>query len=149
MGIDAALRLIRSHCDIIKVEQMDEGCALLLFGKKIRGGFDKQDATELLRALDYMPLVISQSQAAAYSRQRDSRTTVSKYLDIFCNSDRHRANPLSIDTGDPRRDSQASKSIITTWQISFEYTYLQQQAFGCSTIIVEEFILTDKGSPCF
>ena len=29
--------------------------------------------------------------------------------------------PSNIDAGDPRGDSQASNSIITTWQISFEY----------------------------
>ncbi|MCJ1424485.1 hypothetical protein MMC29_002373 [Sticta canariensis] len=108
-----------SRRTIIKVEPMDEGRALLLFEKKIRGGFDKQDAIGLLRALDYMPPAID--QAAVYISQSDLRTTVSKYLDSIRNSDRHRANPLNIDAGDPRGDSQALNSIITTRQISFEY----------------------------
>lgn len=65
-----------------------------------------------------MPLAIS--QAAAHISLRAPRTTVARYLHDFCRSDKTRAN-LNKDAEDLRRDSQASHSIITTWQISFEY----------------------------
>ena len=66
-----------------------------------------------------MPLAIG--QAAAYISQRAPRTTVARYLNEFCKSDKSRANLLNRDAGDLRRDSNASNSIFTTWQISFEY----------------------------
>ena len=115
---NAAFRLIGSHHDIIKVEPMDQDCALLLFGRKLLGRFEKDDATELLKALDYMPLAIS--QAAAYISQRPPRTTGDRYLDNFRKSDRNRADLLNRDAGDLRRDSEASSSIITTRQISVQ-----------------------------
>ena len=74
---DAALRLIGSHNGIIEIEPMAEDRATLSFGKKIRGGFDKSDAVELFRALDYMPLTIS--QATAYISQRAS-CQISRYF---------------------------------------------------------------------
>ena len=120
---DAAVRLTGSHHDIIKVQAMDESHALLLFEKKLRCKFDNDDATEtateLLRELDFMPLAIS--QAAAFIIQRAPRTTVASYLDDFRKSDRNRENLLNRDAGDLRRDTNASNSIITTWQISFEH----------------------------
>ncbi|MCJ1467445.1 hypothetical protein MMC07_006070 [Pseudocyphellaria aurata] len=116
---DAALKLTGRNRDIIKVEPMNEDLALLLLEKKLPDGFDRNDAKEFLRALDYMPLAIS--QAAAYISQRAPRITVCKYLDIFRKSDTNQTNLLNTDTGDLRRDSSASNSIITTWQISFEH----------------------------
>lgn len=38
---------------------MDEYCALLLYKKKLGGAFNKGDAIELLRAIDYIPVAIS------------------------------------------------------------------------------------------
>ena len=87
---NAAFRLIGSHHDIIKVEPTDQDGALLLFGRKLLGGFEKDDATQLLKALDYMPLAIN--QAAAYVSQRPPRTTVDRSLDDFRKSDRNRAS---------------------------------------------------------
>ena len=116
---DAAVRLTGSHYDIIKIQPMDESHALLLFAKKLRYQFDKDDAIELLRALDFMPLAIS--QAAAFIVQMSPRTTVASYLGDFRKSDRNQENLLNRDAGDLRRDCNASNSIITTWQISFDY----------------------------
>ena len=119
---DAAGRLTGSHHDIIKVQPMDEGCALLLLRKKLRCKFDEDKAVELVRALDFMPLAIS--QAAAYIIQRAPRTTVARYLEDFRKSESNRENILNTVTGDLRRDSNASNCIITTWQISFKYICL-------------------------
>ena len=61
---EVACRLTGSVSDIIKVEPMDQGHALALLQKKLGTDLDENDAAELLRMLDYMPLAIT--QAAAY-----------------------------------------------------------------------------------
>ncbi|KAI9860963.1 MAG: hypothetical protein M1813_005642 [Trichoglossum hirsutum] len=116
---DVAYRLTGSHTFIREVKPMDEGDALALLRKKLSFDADEHNAIELLQALDYMPLAIT--QAAAYIEQRAPRMTISRYLDEIRRSDYDRARLLKKDVGDSRRDGRISNSIITTWQISFEY----------------------------
>jgi hypothetical protein len=103
----------------MEVKPMDEGDALALLQKKLSFDADEHNAIELLQALDYMPLAIT--QAAAYIEQRAPRMTISRYLDEIRRSDHDRARLLKKDVGDSRRDGRASNSIIATWQISFEH----------------------------
>ena len=115
---ELAYDLVGSRANIIEIKPMDEGDALALLQKKL--GFDADEkAAELLQALDYMPLAIT--QAAAYIEQRAPRMTISRYLDEVRRSDHDRARLLNKDLRDSRRDGRASNSIIATWQISFEY----------------------------
>ncbi|PGH36217.1 hypothetical protein GX50_00901 [[Emmonsia] crescens] len=116
---DAAYSLLGNYSDIISVTPMGQGDALSLLQKLAKYGIDDVIALELLEELDYIPLAIA--QAAAYIGQRSPRVTVSTYLDEFRRSDTSRARLLEIDSGDDRRDSRASNSIISTWQISFEH----------------------------
>src|SRR4051794_9695752 len=92
------------------------GTALL--HKKLQGDLCTDDTVELLQALDYMPLAIT--QAAANISQRVPRITISSYLDNLRRSDKDRAILLK-DVGDVRRDGRAPNFIIATWQISFEH----------------------------
>jgi hypothetical protein len=116
---DVAFKFTGRNSDIIIVDPMDEAHALALLHKKLEGHLDMTDAAELVQTLDYMPLAIT--QAAAYISQRAPRINISKYLYDFRGSDKNRARLLQNDTGDIRRDSTASNSIIVTWQISFEH----------------------------
>ncbi|KAI4168991.1 MAG: hypothetical protein LQ343_006022 [Gyalolechia ehrenbergii] len=116
---DAAYRLTGSHQDIIEVEPMDESRALELLQKRIESEVNDGDAVQLVQALDYMPLAIS--QAGAYINHRAPRITISSYLDAYHKSDHDQATLLNRDAGDIRRDHSANNSIITTWQISFEH----------------------------
>ncbi len=116
---DVAYRLTGRHLDIIKVEPMDQDHALALLHKKLIGNLNTTDAVELVQALDYMPLAIT--QAAAYISQNAPRITVSKYLYNLRRSDKDRASLLKKDLGDTRRDGRALNSIIATLQISFEH----------------------------
>ena len=75
-------------------------------------------AAELLRALDCIPLAIT--QAAAYVNRRAPLISVSTYLDDFRRSDRKNDSLLNSDTGDLRRDETISNSVVTTWQVTFE-----------------------------
>lgn len=89
-----------SYHDVIKVEAMDEGLALLLFGKKLCGKFVKGDAIELLRALDYLSLAINPT--VAYASQRAPRTTIARCYIVFAKQNMHpfsQAWPLPAITG--------------------------------------------------
>ena len=116
---DVAARLAGNYKDIVAVKAMDEGQALTLLRRKLTSSFDEKDGAELVCALDYMPLAIT--QAAGYINRLAPRSSVSKYLDQLRKSDKSKANLLNRDAGDLRRDPRVSNSIITTWQISFEH----------------------------
>jgi tetratricopeptide (TPR) repeat protein len=116
---DAAYRLTGDHGSIVEVRPMNDDDALALLDKKL-GSIARQDeAAELIRTLDYMPLALT--QAAAFIRQRAPLMSLSRYINEVRRSDADRARLLERDVGDSRRDGRASNSIMTTWQISFEY----------------------------
>ncbi|KAL2280604.1 hypothetical protein FJTKL_12427 [Diaporthe vaccinii] len=73
---------------------------------------------DLVDALEYMPLAIS--QARANIQQRAPQTSISKYLEEFRRSERQKFSLLNQDEQSLRRDRNASNSVITTWQISFD-----------------------------
>lgn len=72
---DTAYKLTEN---IIKIGPMDEDHALALLRKKLGGESDREDAVGLVRALDHMPLAIT--QAAAFIKRSARRMTVSKYV---------------------------------------------------------------------
>jgi tetratricopeptide (TPR) repeat protein len=113
------MKMISLH----SVKPMNECHALALFRRKLGNGHDEQNVSELIQALDYMPLAIS--QAAAYIRQKAPRISISRYISNLNRGEKDRAALLEKDLGDSRRDQSASNSIIATWQISFEY--IQEQ----------------------
>ncbi|RKK20896.1 hypothetical protein BFJ65_g7588 [Fusarium oxysporum f. sp. cepae] len=117
-SMDAAERLTGSHKAIYRVSTMDDAQGLQLFQNKLDGDFDSDAATDLLRALDYIPLAIT--QAAAYINRRAPRVSVKTYLDTFRESDKKKGNLLNRDAGDLRRDETVSNSVVVTWQVTFE-----------------------------
>ncbi|KAK4207231.1 hypothetical protein QBC37DRAFT_392927 [Rhypophila decipiens] len=90
-----------------------------LLEKKLGPLPDMDVATDLVQALDLVPLAIS--QAAAYIQARAPWSSPEKYLSEFRKSERRRSKLLQYDAGDLRRDGGASNAILTTWQISFEH----------------------------
>jgi hypothetical protein len=102
---------------------MSRADALTLFENKLGwhddGSDDGDVATELLVALEFMPLAII--QAAAYISRRKLRYSVRKYLQDFRESDRKRTSLLDYNSRQLRRDREAKNSIIVTWQISFDH----------------------------
>jgi hypothetical protein len=115
---DMALKLVEQR-NIIEVEPMSKADALELFASKLGGDDSSDDATELVAALEFMPLAIV--QAAAYISQRAPRYSVRDYLRDFQKSDRKRTSLLDREGGQLRRDREAKNSILITWQISFDY----------------------------
>ncbi|VTO85059.1 unnamed protein product [Fusarium graminearum] len=117
-SMDAAERLTGSHKAIYRVPAMDDTRGLRLLQNKLNGDFDKDAAVDLLRALDYIPLAIT--QAAAYINRRAPRASVQTYLDAFRESDKKKGSLLNRDAGDLRRDETVSNSVVTTWLVTFE-----------------------------
>ena len=74
-----ALYLVEEN-EIVEIEPMNDSNALELLekklGKQLGENIDKNDAVELVKELEYMPLAII--QAAAYIRQRGSRFSIRK-----------------------------------------------------------------------
>ena len=115
---EVASKLVEQS-DIIAVEPMDEAHALALFEKKMGKQDNSKDVVELATALEFMPLAIV--QAAAYISQRAPRCSMQQYLNEFRKSDHKKTSLLNHEGGQLRRDWEAKKSIIITWQISFDH----------------------------
>jgi tetratricopeptide (TPR) repeat protein len=122
---EAAARLVGGHNKIKEVHVMDEARGLQLLRNKLVDTSKEDGAVDLLRALDYVPLAIT--QAAAYIN-RQARTTASTYLTEFQKSDEKRNELLKRDGGDLRRDGTGSNSVLTTWQISFDRIRKERQS---------------------
>ncbi|KAF1964201.1 TPR-like protein [Bimuria novae-zelandiae CBS 107.79] len=114
---DAAARLAGGYNKIREVLAMNESEGLQLLCNKLGNLPIEESAVELLRALDYIPLAIT--QAAAYISRR-ARMTVARYLDEFRRNSKKRESLLNWDADELRRDESASNSVVTTWQMSFE-----------------------------
>lgn len=67
---------------------------------------------ELVGALEYMPLAIT--QAAAYIKQRGRRCLVGQYVEKMRKSNRLKQSILDFDARDLRRDKEARNSIMLT-----------------------------------
>jgi tetratricopeptide (TPR) repeat protein len=114
-----AERLTGNYPGVIQVMPMSKHDALVLLEKKLGFAAAEEKASDLVDILEAMPLAIT--QAAAFIRQQGPRMSVPKYVDAVRSSDKDQARLLGKDLGDSRRDSQATNSIIATWQISFEH----------------------------
>jgi tetratricopeptide (TPR) repeat protein len=115
---DAAARLAGGYQQIKEVDRLSEAQALQLLQNKLQDTLGSGDPSDLLRALDHLPLAIT--QAAAYINRHAPQVTINSYLDEFRKSDQNKENLLTQDTGDIRRDRSASNAVVTTWQMTFK-----------------------------
>ncbi|KAH8199002.1 hypothetical protein TruAng_006831 [Truncatella angustata] len=115
---EAALTLVEA-VDIVAVDTMHTDEALTLFKNKLGLPADIEDNVELMSELEFLPLAIV--QAARYIGSRLPHMSAKRYLEMLRGGDRKRSRLLSIDSQEFRRDAEASNSIFTTWQISFDY----------------------------
>lgn len=113
-----ALHMVEES-EVFMIEPMNDSDALALLEKKLGGNIEKNDAVELVEALEFMPLAII--QAAAYIRQRGPRSSIKEYLKEFHKNDHKKTSLLNQEAGHLRRDQEAKNSIMITWQISFDH----------------------------
>src|SRR6202044_2741496 len=77
---------------------------------------DQASMTKLLELLEYMPLAIS--QAGSYNAENS--ISISKYLQMYNESETSRIELLSEDFEDLARDPEAKNPVAVTWAISFD-----------------------------
>ncbi|KAJ5600860.1 hypothetical protein N7450_001927 [Penicillium hetheringtonii] len=118
----AAANLAGGKSNILEIHPMSEEESIDLLRTRIpvsQQADTGEDEKTLVRALEYIPLAIS--QAGSYIAHRSSRITVSRYLQLFYQSESNQAHLLQYeDAKDLRRDTSIRHAVITTWQISFE-----------------------------
>lgn len=88
----------------------------LLRSKLSEDEISQQDINEITKALDYLPLAIT--QAAAYLNQNN--ITIAKYLQLFRAGKADRSDLLKECIHDPGRDYESQNSVFQTWRISFD-----------------------------
>ena len=87
----------------------------LRLGPKVKD-VHKEDAEKLIEALDHLPLAITHAGSHIAARIM----TISRYLNLFRN-ERGQIRLLNgEDLVDTRRDGSAARTVMATWQISFE-----------------------------
>ncbi|KAL1839510.1 hypothetical protein VTJ49DRAFT_1448 [Mycothermus thermophilus] len=105
----------------IEVGPLPEAEALDLLERKLAGLPEPTDADvarDLARALNGVPLAIT--QAVAYIQSRVPRMSPEKYLERFREGEQERNELLEHDEGDWQREA-ASNAIFVTWKISFDH----------------------------
>ena len=115
---DMCLKMVQWN-DMVEIRPMDADHALELMQKKLGLENERDDIMRLATALDFMPLAMA--QAAAYIHKRSPRCSVHQYTEKLHRSQKSKLSLLNRDETDPRRDREASNSIISTWQISLEH----------------------------
>ena len=113
---------ISSDDVLIEILPMTESEAKELLSKRLRrknSGLNDLNSDELCKALEYLPLAIT--QAAAFITKNES--TVDRYLELFHVSDSEMQNLLSKDSHDKRRnirDLNIANSVIRAWKVTFD-----------------------------
>lgn len=116
---DTAERLTGNGKWIRQIPVMEPDQALQLLQSRLgRNKEEESDARCLIRALDYIPLAIS--QAAAYIQRRSPRVTLRSYLVAFNKDQTQKQGLLRSDKGDLWRYEGVSNSVLVTWQVTFE-----------------------------
>ena len=118
---DAAAYLVGDYKNIITVHPMRNESALSLLRKKLRQEIEWDDgkASELVRALDYIPLAVS--QAAAFLNDKAPKYTISRYLDEI-RGEGEKGGFLEKAYRDLWRDTEdfeKANSVVLTWHKSF------------------------------
>jgi tetratricopeptide (TPR) repeat protein len=111
-----ALKLVYVS-QLIEVGPMSEDEAEALLKDKL--GHASTDNRRLVVALDCMPLAIT--QAAAYILEMGLMCSVKQYHEKMERSRTSRTSLLRREVPMPDRDTEASSSVLLTWQISFEH----------------------------
>ncbi|KAF1936601.1 hypothetical protein EJ02DRAFT_327735, partial [Clathrospora elynae] len=125
-NVDVARSLVGRQQDVIMVGAMSEDEAIKLLRNKLGDG-PRDGATQLVKALDCIPLAIV--QAAAYMDRLGPRMAVGRYLGEL-KGVAEKVQLLQKAASDIRRDGEALNSVLATWQISFEYIRQKRPSAG-------------------
>lgn len=115
-----ARKLVKAS-DIIAIEPMDGASALALSEEMLGKQNDIDSITELATVLNFIPLALV--QAATFISQKMPHYSVRQYLEDFRKDEHNKAALLNFVSTQPRRDPEATNSIIATWQKSFDHIH--------------------------
>ncbi|KAL7787204.1 P-loop containing nucleoside triphosphate hydrolase protein [Trichoderma afarasin] len=122
-----ASKLTGGYKDIIDVDTMSEADALTLLERKMGSPLDDTSlAEDLVKALECIPLAIS--QAAADIQTRKPRSSIKKYLAEFRQSERESMELLKYESNDIGRYEETSNTVLRTWAISFDHIRSHQRS---------------------
>jgi hypothetical protein len=125
---DTASYLVGDHTNILTVGSMENEKALSLLRKKLRREIEWDDgkASDLVRALDCIPLAVS--QAAAFLNDKAPKYSLSRYLDEI-RREGERGGFLEKAYRDLWRDStdfERANSVVLTWHKSINSIQAQR-----------------------
>ncbi|KAG7288356.1 hypothetical protein NEMBOFW57_007887 [Staphylotrichum longicolle] len=103
---------------IYLVPDLGEEAAVEMFQVKLEERCEREEAEEVVRLLEFMPLAIS--QAAAYINSRAGRVSVRDYADMFRAGNEKRGVLLEWEYDELRRYQTSSNSVFGTWSITLE-----------------------------
>ncbi|RBR09586.1 uncharacterized protein FIESC28_09805 [Fusarium coffeatum] len=117
-SLDTAQRLVGNTKAIYRIPIMAEDQALELLQSLLEDRVNGNEAEELVRTLDCIPLAVK--QAAAYINRHSPRVTAKSYLKDLYKSEKRKHNLLRSDKGDLGRQAGVSNSVVVTWQVTFK-----------------------------
>ncbi|KAI8938666.1 hypothetical protein NX059_004535 [Plenodomus lindquistii] len=138
---EVAARIVGGN-RVIPVEPMDDMTACALLRRKLGPAAvsprDDDDIAELAKSLDYIPLALV--QAAIYIRRMSPRFSIQQYLKEYRRSDDSKIDLLTRCLQD---DPEASRSVLMTWQISFETLQGRQDSAAAHLLSLMSFFDPD------
>ncbi len=117
-----AAQLITGNCaHHIDVEEMNQTEAIALLKSKLNSKvlYKENEAADLVKAVDYMPLAIS--QIATNISLNYPRLTIPLAIEKLQNPSQETTQLLEADVHETSRDVNRPNSIIKTWHLSFQY----------------------------
>ena len=143
----AALNLVGTHENIIQVEPMTLPEALALLQSRVAFEAPSEDATMLVRTLEYIPLAVTHAGAYIATR-RKMGFSIASYLNRLQTNDTNQALLLSnSEFKDPRRDYSGRIPVIKTWQISFEQ--IRSETPEATNLLAFMSMFDRQGIPAF
>ncbi|KAL2678851.1 hypothetical protein Neosp_009603 [[Neocosmospora] mangrovei] len=112
---DIAFDLVNPAKPII-IQEMQVAEGLELATKRLPSDPPQELLIDLLEALEFIPLAITQASAFMVKR----RKTVQSYLDLYRKSDITKMKLLSYEFSDHGRPGSSMESVAKTWMLSFE-----------------------------
>jgi tetratricopeptide (TPR) repeat protein len=141
----AAFKLVDREEHIVKVELMEQNVSKELLRRKLPNDeSNEEECSELVKALGYLPLAIT--QAAAYIAMMPPSMTISKYVEYF-HDEKNQVSLLSKDGGDIRRDPEVPNAVMITWQISFDQ--IKKESTQAAKLLSRMCVLDRQGIPKF
>ena len=107
---------VRGHTIAVPAMSLSEGKQLLSTYLDSTVTYTLAEASQLLLALDFLPLAIT--QAAAYITE--NFVSLQDYLALLSKGDEDTETLLTESLSDIRRDDPDSNSVVKTWKLSFD-----------------------------